>query len=295
MSRAIRPLALVLLCMALLPTGLRAAAEAVNLVNGIGLIDYSRKPDLKVGSWVKYKMTGSSEMGMKDDYEVTVLIAGEERFWDEECFWVETWTAGPDRPPVTVATLMSYAIFQDSLPIPRLQLFSRKTIGEIDQNSGEPIQVVNKRNTSSMKSRRAPTSETQWVVDTVGVETVTVPRGTFECQKVLMKQGLATNSDVGDSTIRTEVREDRTLFMTLQVPITSLAREDIDHSIKRRVWQIGRSQEGPQRVMDHARGSSVLVDYGVGLTPQLVPEKYRSTIRARERKARPAAKPPGKI
>lgn len=289
MHRAIRALAFVLVCLALLPTGLGTAAETVNLVNGIGLIDYGRRPDFKVGSWVKYRLTGSSDMGMRDNYEVLVLIAGEERFWDEECFWVETHTRAEDKPPMVVATLMSYAIFQEEQPIPRLQLYSRKTITDIDQE-GRPIQVVNKRNTSSMKNRKPPASDTQWYVDTLGVETVTVPHGTYSCRKVTMQQGIATSTDVGDSTVRTEVREERTLFMDPKIPITGLVREDIVNSIKRKVWQIGRSQDAPERVMDHATGSAVLVDYGTGMEAHLVPQQFRSSMREQEKARKPAAK-----
>jgi hypothetical protein len=46
----------VLCAAALLPTGLNAAS--VKEVNGIGLIDYRRKPDFKVGDWVRYRITG---------------------------------------------------------------------------------------------------------------------------------------------------------------------------------------------------------------------------------------------
>jgi hypothetical protein len=80
----------VLCAAALLPTGLNAAA--VKQVNGIGLVDYRRKPDFKVGDWVRYHITGTNMTGDKDDYLVTVLIAGEESFWGEDGFWVETWT-----------------------------------------------------------------------------------------------------------------------------------------------------------------------------------------------------------
>ena len=64
MRRAIQFAGLVLCCTALLPVGAPARVEVVNLVNGIGLIDYSHKQRLPVGSWVRYHIVGSSAMGM---------------------------------------------------------------------------------------------------------------------------------------------------------------------------------------------------------------------------------------
>ena len=106
MPRATRLAAVALGLLALLPLQPRAAQQKVELVNGIGLIDYSQKPHFKVGDWVRYHVTGSSETGMHDDYEVTVLIGGEERFWGEDCFWVETWTEPASGGSRAVATLM---------------------------------------------------------------------------------------------------------------------------------------------------------------------------------------------
>ena len=105
-----------------------AASQSVNFINGVGLIDYTSHPVLKPGAWVKYHVTGASQMGSKDDYDVTVLIPGEERFWGEDCFWVETWTEQKGKPPMAVATLISYDVFTDSLPTIRSQYYLRKSI-----------------------------------------------------------------------------------------------------------------------------------------------------------------------
>ena len=64
----------------------------VNRINAIGIIDYSKAPTFKVGDYVRYKVTNGVIGATKSDYELTVLIAGEEEFWGEKCFWVETWT-----------------------------------------------------------------------------------------------------------------------------------------------------------------------------------------------------------
>ena len=278
MLRATRLLAISLICGAFLPALLVATEQPVNMINGIGLIDYSRKPSFKVGSWTRYRVTGSSELGMVDDYTVTVVIAGEEKFWDEDCFWVETWTEPKNGPPVTVATLMSYAIFGDTLAVPHMQLYSRKIITEVDPE-GRPNQVVTKRSSGSLRSRKPVADRTSWYVDTLGRESVTAPRGTFDCLKISMRQGIATTTDVSDSTIRTEVRDDRVIYMSDRVPITGIVREDIGSSILRKTWKIGQSENAPTRTLEDAKGTAWLVDFGEGQAPQLVPEASRHKIR----------------
>jgi hypothetical protein len=291
MPRAIRLAAVALGLVALLPTQPRATQQKVELVNGIGLIDYARKPHFKVGDWVQYHVTGSSEMGMHDDYDVTVLIGGEEKFWGEDCFWVETWTAPATGGGRSVATLMSYAIFDDSLPIPHLQLYARKMISEMTED-GHPIQSVMKRPTGSLTSRKPIGERVSMKVDTVGSDTVAVPPGLFQCKKVSIQQGIATTMDVADSSIRTEVRENRLVYMTPEIPITAVAREDIEYSIMRKTWKIGRSEEGPLRTMDRSTGSARLTARGENGHPQLVPEYARKALASSGSKEAPRPGPP---
>jgi len=291
MPRATRLAAVALGLLALLPLQPRAAQQKVELVNGIGLIDYSQKPHFKVGDWVRYHVTGSSETGMHDDYEVTVLIGGEERFWGEDCFWVETWTEPASGGGRAVATLMSYAIFDDSLPVPHLQLYARKIISEVSDD-GRPVQNVMKRPTASLTSRKPIGERVSMKVDTVGSDTVSVPPGLFQCKKVSMQQGIATTVDVGDSSLRTEVRENRLIYRTPEIPITAVAREDIEYSIMRKVWKIGHSEEGPMRTMERSIGSARLTERGQNGHPQLVPEYARKALVSSAPKAAPRPGPP---
>jgi hypothetical protein len=269
-----------LLCAAaLLPTGLNAAA--VKQVNGIGLIDYRRKPDFKVGDWVRYRITGSNMTGDKDDYIVTVLIAGEEDFWGEDGFWVETWTEPKTSPPMATATLMSYGIFQDSLPVHRMLLYQRKAINEI-QEDGSPIQVVLRRSPASLKLRTPFDDRIAMDVDTLGEDTVSVPRGSFRCVKVRTRQGKSTTRDVGDSTDYTEVWDLRTGYTNHKIPITSLVREEIETSYQQRKWQIGRSESAPPlRYLDRSLGEARLMDYGEGLKSRMLPEAMQKPLPGR--------------
>ena len=147
------------LCLAILTTTLAPArlpaenVQPVERINGIGLVDYSRKPTFKVGDWARYRMTAKSDAGFKDDYTVTVLVAGEEEWWGERCFWIETWTDMEGKPPQTAATLMSYAVFDDSLAIPHMQLYMRKTISGLNEDGTAKVDLY-RRAAVSVKSLR---------------------------------------------------------------------------------------------------------------------------------------------
>jgi hypothetical protein len=290
MRRATRSLALTLLAAVLSASPAGAPAQLVNTINGIGLIDYSRKADLKVGSWAKYHMTGRSELGVKDDYYVTVLIAGEERWWGEDCVWIETWTDREGRASDAVATCMSYAIFDDSLAIPHLQVYQRKMINGFRQDGQLDVQIT-RRAASNMKSRIALEDQIHWKVDTLGTEKVTVPKGTYECTQVRMEQAAFNTSDAGDSSIYNEVREIRHSFFSLLVPITSIVREDIDYTMLRKTWLLGQSQNAVPRIRDHSTGTAELLDFGEGLTPRLVPAQFRMSLQAQRAAAAAAPKP----
>jgi hypothetical protein len=286
MRRAVKWLGVTLCAVALLPAG--STTAAVKPVNGIGLIDYSRKPDFKVGDWVRYHMTGA-----KDDYMVTVLIAGEEDFWGDEAFWVETWTEPKDAPPMGTATLMSYAIFRDSLPLPRMQLYQRKSVNEADEH-GNPIQVVMRRSSGSLKVRTPFDDQVAVDFDTLGQDTVSVPRGTYSCLKVEIRQGKSTTRDFTDSTEYIEVWDKRRGYYNREIPITSLAREEIESSYQQRKWRVGRSEEAPPlRYLDRSLGEARLVDFGRNLKSRVLPE-YMMKPLPRKAAGGAAPKPPPK-
>ena len=290
MLRAMRWLALTLFAAALLPAGL--TAQSVNAVNGIGLIDYKRKPDFKVGDWVRYRITGSNLSGRTDDYLVTVSIVGEENFWGEEGFWVETWTEPKDRPPVGNASFMSYAIFDDSLPAQRMLLYQRKVINESD-GAGNAVQVVMRRGPSSLKLRTPYDDKMAIDVDTLGTDTVSVPAGDFQCVKVRTRSGKALTNDVGDSTEYTESWDTRTGYYSRSIPITSLLREQIELDFKERKWQIGRSESAPPvRIVDHSIGEARLIDFGTGMEGHVVPKWLQKSLPGRHASERPPRRPP---
>ncbi len=268
-----------------------ARAQGSVIFNGIGLIDYSRKPTFKVGDWAKYKMTGSSEMGMKDNYELTLLIAGEEDFWGDPGFWVETWVDMPGQPPQTRASLMSYAIFSDTSATERLMLYMRKMITMLNED-GTAKMDINKPASSTLKARHDVKKPVRWSRDTLGVDTLQTVKGRYRAAKVLFKQGTGVTSSVGDSSIYTELREDRTSWYTTEVPITHLAREDIMTISTRKSWLIGRSGDATaMNTRDRGEGTAELLDFGHGLEARLLPRHLRRSLAQQQAAERAATRP----
>jgi hypothetical protein len=289
MRRAITALAILLAVVTLDAT--RSHAESATVMNGIGLVDYRHKPDFKIGDWVRYQLKSHSELGAKDDYELTVLIAGEEDFWGDPGFWIETWVDMPGAPPQTSAALVSYDIFGDSVATQRLLLYTRKLISMVNDD-GSPKIDVNKPAASTVRARREVMNPASFDLDTLGTDTVQTTKGVFKALKVLMKQGKGATQSVGDSSIYTEVRENRTSFYVLDVPITHLVREDIESINARKSWPIGRSGDAlALTIRDRGLGSARMVDFGHNGTPRLVPERLRHTIAEQVAAENAAAKP----
>jgi hypothetical protein len=289
MRRAIAALSLLLALAAL--DAPRSRADTGAIMNGIGLIDYRHKPDFKIGDWVRYQMKSHSELGASDDYELTVMIAGEEDFWGDPGFWVETWVEMPGVPPQTRASLVSYEIFSDTVATQRLLLYTRKMISMLNED-GSAKMDINKPSASTLKARREVQNPVRFSLDTLGTDTVVTPKGTFKPLKVLMKQGTGATQMVGDSSLYTEVRENRTSWYTLEVPITHLAREDIESINAHKSWLTGRSGDAlPLAIRDRGLGTARLIDFGHGATARLVPERLRRTIAQQVAAEKAAAKP----
>jgi hypothetical protein len=269
------------------------AEQETPLLDAIGTLDYSHgHAPIRVGSWVKYHMSAKSELGVTDDYTVTVLIAGEEEWWGEDCFWVETWTQRAGEPSETVAaTLMSYAILDDSLAVRHVLIYQRKRVAELDAE-GKPVQQTMRRGDSAVKSRTPPDPGLTLKVDTLGTETLKTALGDFACLKVRTEQGVSSTAQSADSSQYTEIRDVRVAFRNAGVPVTGVAREELDYSIMRRTWLTGRSQEStPMRTMDRSRGTLELVAFGTGgLEAKYVPQEFRRPLA--EQRARPAASKP---
>jgi len=265
------------------------APKATPRFDAFGTLDYARGRSLiKVGSWVKYRMSAKSEKGVIEDYTSTVLIGGEDDSWGEECFWVETQTVGAQGSRAGTATMVSYAIFDDSLPAQNFKLYQRRRIMEFTED-GQPVQQLLLRNENEFTSAGKPDPVLTTLVDTLGTDTVRTARGDFVCLKVRTERGFGATSQSADSTQYNETRTVRVTYLTPQVPVRGFARQEIEWTMSRRTWLTGRSQEAnPLMVMDHSKGALELVDFGTeGLEVVAVPLEHRRSL-AEQRAARAA-------
>lgn len=279
MRRAVLLPALAVLASTLLPWSAALAQDEEQNINAIALIDFGSKPDFKVGSWARYHVHAKSERGVVDEYTLTVMIPGEEHWWGEDCFWLETWTEKTNGVPQATASLMSYDVFKDSSPLTHFQLYCRKQIRDLDAVTQVPIQVVNKRMMASLKSRE-PVGQVAYIkLDTLSNETISVPKGTFPCSRIQISQGKSRTGSGGDSTEYQELKEIRVTYLNHKVPITHIVREDIDAGETRRAWQVGHSKEAtPTVTLDRSVGAAELVDYGEGATSRMLTPDMRITL-----------------
>jgi len=262
-------------------------------LSGLGYIDFRSKPRFKVGDWVKYHFTSASDGGKTEDHEFTMLISGEEVFWGDECFWVETWTGGRTLQPQVTATLMSYSIFGDTAWLQHLQVYQRKT-AQLDQD-GNLTQDLSRRvlgGKATGESRSTLTVRT----DTLGVDTATVAGALYRCTKVGRKAGVGTVDDRGDSTIRNENWDRRTLYLSPRVPMTSLVRELDERWITRKAWKAGKSADAVQSYLMRGTGTLELESFGSGgIEPRVTPVNARkSIVRGVSPAHKPAGKPPAR-
>jgi hypothetical protein len=264
--------------------------ERVTVVDATGEVDYLHgRSCIQVGAWAKYRLTTTDPAGVTESFTSTLLIAGEEDFWGEECFWVENQTDPPGGGRKVAATLMSYAVFDDSLPAARFSLYQRKRIMG-PSTEGEPRQRVLIRGEEQLKSRTPFGTGLTWKVDTLGVDTVRTPRGDFVCLVIRREQGVTQLAESSDSTRYREARQAFIPHVTLDVPITHYARKDFESTVMQRTWLTGRSQEaGPLRLVERATGTIELLDFGTtGVPALLVPEQLRRPLSEQ----RAAKKPP---
>jgi hypothetical protein len=282
MRRAILSITLLASTFALFPA--IARSQQSQLMNGIGLIDYNPPPHFKVGTWAKYHVTGHSILGHSDDYVVTIGIAGEERLWGEDCFWVETSTESRKGGSTSIATLMSYSVFDDSLPFTHMQYYIRKNVTESDE-LGNPVEVISRRPPVTLKARAGPERKLSWHIDTLGVDTIHIDKGTFVCKHVRTRQDLGIEAGRGDSSLYSETMDHRESFVSRLVPLTGIVREDIDFTSTLKAWMIGRSRDAPTNTVSHAVGQAVLVDYGENYQPTVIAPFRRHSLRELDREA----------
>lgn len=279
---------LVLLALAALPAA-ALAYKPNGPVDAIGMLDYRQGPRFKVGDWVRYQTRGESAQGYKTDYTVTILIAGEELWWGEECFWVETQTTYANRGvPEVTASLLSYSVFDDSLPNRHFQRYIRKFTEGVD-DKGMLLQQPFLRATSELVNRGYGEYEPPRTYDTLGVEAVDVPIGKRQGLHTREIYREAVTKQYGDSTVFFEATENQDYWRSKDVPITGLLQLKQDNYQRRRAWKIGESADAPLLVVEHTVGGTTLVATGSGMHSEHLPMSVQRPLqRAATQQKRPS-------
>jgi hypothetical protein len=285
-----RALALVLLAALVLAAPRPAGSSAADMLDGISLLDLSGHASLKVGSWVRYHTVSSSYLGYHDDYEVLLLIAAEEEFWGERCFWLET-SIIDHGDTTSTASLISYSAIGDTAAARHGTWFERKTVRNLDDN-GLPEEMIPKRSPGDFRVPRSlaghkPAEQEgskDQSIDTLAVDTCRVPVGNFRGPTVREVNRVVEEVVRGDSTVHYERAETRLRKLDTKVPLTRLVREDIHDLQQDRLWLTGQSAQTVSRVMEEARGVTLLTGYGERGTPSRVVSRIPRRISGRRLK-----------
>ncbi len=267
---------LALLIVAALPLS-ALAVEKLDPVDAIAMIDYKHGARFKVGDWVKYETKATSHQGYKTDYSVTILIGGEELWWGEKCFWVETQNSFSGQAPEVTASLVSYAIFEDSLPTIRFGRYVRKFVEGVDE-AGKFIQQPFRRAPTEISSRSFKEHNPPHQLDSLGVARVEVPKGAFDALRIRKTYRVVETVQEGDSTVYFEMVQAHTYAWSDRIPITRLVSIEQDNIQRRRVWMIGESGNAPLNIVEHVAGGTRLVDYGSGMKSISVPDRFQRPL-----------------
>ena len=282
LARPIAPRAGLLLLAFVLAAALAAPAFAVR-ISGIGLIDY-RKKNYKLGDWVRYRIEVSNSNGNEAVSSQEVRIVGEENFRGEPCTWIET-RFGPDTTNyASDLTLVSEEAFRDTQADVRFSVYARMMMMETDEE-GNPIMTEVKR-AGSGTSPLPDLSAMRGEVDTLGLETVSTPRGAIEGQIVRLHRKIRNPRDMGDSTVNRITDVKRQQWMSRRVPITSLIKEVETEDWLRQAYKVGTvSTSAPETPVSSETRSVMVVAWGTGA---------RSDILEQWKKKRAAAPEPAK-
>jgi hypothetical protein len=267
-----------------------ARSSGENMIDGITLLDLSGRANLKVGAWARYHTVSSSALGYHDDYEVLLLIAAEEEFWGERCFWLETSTIeGGDT--TSTASLISYSAIGDTAAARHSTWFERKTVRNLDEN-GLPEEMIPKRSPGDFRVPRSlaghkPAEQEgtkDQSIDTLAVDTCRVPIGSFRGVTVREVNRIEEEVIRGDSTVHYQRLETRLRKLDNRVPLTRVVREDIRDLQQDRLWLTGQSAQSISRVMEDARGVTLLTGYGERGVPSRVVSQIPRRISGRRLK-----------
>ena len=248
-------------------TGLMVSvAMTQGVPNSIGLLYFPEK-NFKAGDWALYTIRASDIDGNEDMAYQHILIGEELEYRGESCFWLETgW--GPARDSLGyTCVLVSGAIFEDEMPEVRHTIYMRKMhTGSDDQ--GNPL--ATDVNIANPGRKLRDLSYLRPTVVEIGTDTLEIAGRTFVCKVVEETSEVAKLQDLPDSTARFLTRTFRRRWVTPEVPITGLVKENERKEFYRHVWPLGElSSDFPNVMYKLYEIENELVDLGSGAEPKI--------------------------
>jgi hypothetical protein len=247
------------------------SGSAVNdqTIDGTLMVDFAHPPNFKVGSWVRYHTVANSKLGFHRDYQLTLLVAGEEDMWGDRCFWLETWTQSDVGEPNVTASLISYSAFGDTAAKNHATWFIRKMVTGAGAEKGEAETSLWTRDNEEIRRRKSELPKDAATMrgttyDTLGVDTVAVPRGSWRGPVVRERNRIISEVMKGDSTYHQEREELRTRKLAWDIPITHMVREDVVDTQNRLGWITGHSTEAKNEELEKGLMQTIVMDYGSG-------------------------------
>jgi hypothetical protein len=116
--------------------------------------------------------------------------------------------------------------------------------------------------------------------------------GLLQVRKLVQHQAWGNTGGVGDSTVYKELRQDRTMWVCDQIPLTRLALDQTESTEERRAWLIGRSRDVPSS-QPIAKRTVVarIVEYGHGLKSRVLPPDRVHSFDEQPAPKKPAPRP----
>jgi len=269
------------LALAVLVVSVLVAAEAsAARVSAVGLIDFT-KPNFNVGDWVRYRVDVSNSAGMEDVNQQEVRIVGEETYRGERCFWVETWYGRDEESATYDLSLVSYDVFKDVAPDVHYRHYLRLVLLSVDQEGIPEMTELARTNPNVPMPDLRPYRGT---LDTLGVEKVETPRGEVEAQVVRLSRRIARTQPAPDSTVNLINESRRKTWLSRQVPVTSVVKEEDVEDHKVQAYALGQPvSTAPETVSKSLMRTATVTDWGKGAKSELLVEwrKNRGLLRTK--------------
>jgi hypothetical protein len=261
-----RALALGFLVVSVL-AGALAARPAAAGVSAVGLIDYT-KPNFKMGDWVRYKVEISTSTGLEDVNQQEVRIVGEETYRGERCFWVETWYGREEKVAAYDLALVSYDVFKDVAPDVHYRNYLRLVLLGLDNDGIPEMSDLKRSNPDAAPPDLRPYRGT---LDTLGVEKVGTPRGEIEARLVRLSRRLARTIPQPDSTINRINETTRKTWISRNIPVTSVVKEEEVSDRKVQAYALGQpASTAPETIAESIMRTATVIDWGSGATSDLL-------------------------